>query len=148
MKTRKSKKELEVFMPELTDNRHIPFSSSVISAGFPSPADDYMEQTLDLNQLLIRHPSATFYIRAKGNSMINAGIYDGDILIVDRSLLPANKSVVIGVIDGEFTVKRISKEKEKLFLIPENDEYKHIEVNPDTDLKIWGVVTHVIHKVQ
>jgi DNA polymerase V len=80
--------------------------------------------------------------------MINAGIYDGDILIVDRSLLPANKSVVIGVIDGEFTVKRISKEKEKLFLIPENDEYKHIEVNPDTDLKIWGVVTHVIHKVQ
>ena len=143
----KSKKKPEIWTPEFSGKNRLPFVSSTISAGFPSPADDYLEQKLDLNDLLVRHPSATFFVKAKGTSMINAGIHDGDILVVDRSLAPGNKSIVIGVVDGEFTVKRILKDGARLFLLPENDEFKKIEITKEMDFSIWGVVSHVIHKV-
>ena len=117
-----------------------------INAGFPSPADDHTDIELDLNEHLIKHPSATFYVYARGNSMINAGIYDGDLLIVDRSLSPRLKSVIIAVIDGEFTVKRITRINKKLYLLPDNDSYEPIKITSNMKFEVWGVVTHTIHK--
>ena len=119
---------------------------SGINAGFPSPADDHIDLDLDLNEHLIKHPAATFYVYARGNSMINAGIYDGDLMIVDRSLDPALQSIVIAVIDGEFTVKRISRINKRLYLIPDNNDYEPIKITSDMNFEIWGVVTHTIHK--
>ncbi len=118
-----------------------------VSAGFPSPADDYQEGKLDLNKYLIRNQAATFFVRVTGNSMINAGIHDGDMLVVDRSLEAVNRSVVIAAIDGELTVKRLMKYKNKLILEPENEEYAPQEIHEDMDFQIWGVVTNVIHKL-
>ena len=119
--------------------------SNPVSAGFPSPAEDHMDITLDLNEYLIKHPAATFYIYAKGDSMRDAGIYDGDVMIVDRSLNPGSKDVVIAVINGEFTVKRIYKNNNKTYLNPENKDYKSTLITEDMDFQIWGVVTHAIH---
>ena len=116
-----------------------------VSAGFPSPADDYVEGRLDLNAHLVRHPAATFFVRVSGDSMIDAGIHAGDLLIVDRSLEPADKNVVIAAIDGELTVKRIRMRGKKLLLVPENAEYETIAVDTGRDFEVWGVVTHVIH---
>lgn len=116
-----------------------------VTAGFPSPAEDYIEGKLDLNKHLIKHPAATFFVRVAGDSMIDAGIHPGDILIVDRSLEPANKKVVIAIIDGELTVKRIRINKGRIYLIPENKKYKPIEIEKEMDFDIWGVVTNVIH---
>jgi DNA polymerase V len=138
----------DIYKSEKSDGNGLPIFSSTISAGFPSPADDYIDQKLDLNKLLIKHPSATFYVRVRGNSMVKAGIHDDDILIVDRALDPIQNSIVICIIDGEFTVKRIRKEKNKLFLIPENDEMNAVEVSTDSDFQVWGVVTNVIHKLR
>ena len=121
--------------------------TSKISAGFPSPAEDYIDKNLDLNEHLIKHPAATFFIRVEGHSMINAGIHNGDMLIVDRTLEPVDKKIVIAVINGEMTVKRIRMLKGKLYLMPENDSFKPIEVSEESDLQIWGVVTSVIHSV-
>ena len=119
-----------------------------INAGFPSPADDHTDIELDLNEHLIKHPSATFYVYARGNSMINSGIYDGDLLIVDRSLSPRLKSVIIAVIDGEFTVKRITRINKKLYLLPDNDSYEPIKITSSMKFEVWGVVTYTIHKPQ
>ena len=116
-----------------------------IEAGFPSPADDHLDISLDLNDYLIKHPSATFYIYVKGDSMINDGIYNGDIMIVDRALSPKSKDVVIAVIDGEFTVKRMHKKNNKIYLQPSNTNYKTIYITNEMDFQIWGVVTHTIH---
>ena len=118
---------------------------SAVPAGFPSPADDYVEGRLDLNEHLIRHPSATFFVRARGDSMIEAGIMDGDLLIVDRSVRPAEGDVVIAVLDGELTVKRLVPRRGRTLLEPANAERRAIEVAPDADLLVWGVVTHAIH---
>lgn len=116
-----------------------------ISCGFPSPASDYAEASLDLHELLIEHKSATFFVRVQGDSMINAGILDGDLLIVDRSIQPENNSIVIAVIEGDYTVKRLKKEGDEVLLVPENDLYKPIKLMPDTDVSFWGVVIHAIH---
>ena len=116
-----------------------------IEAGFPSPADDHLDVALDLNEYLIKHPSSTFYIYVKGDSMINNGIYDGDIIIVDRSLTPRTKDIVVAVIDGDFTVKKMYKKNNKIYLNPGNKNYKSICVDCDMDFQIWGVVTHSIH---
>ncbi len=116
-----------------------------VAAGFPSPADDYMEGKLDLNRHLIKHPAATFFVRVAGDSMIDAGIHPGDILIVDRSLEPADKKVVIAVIEGELTVKRVRITDGRVFLAPENEKYRPITIEADTSFEIWGVVTTVIH---
>ena len=118
-----------------------------VAAGFPSPADDYIEGKLDLNEYLIKHPAATFFVRAAGDSMIDAGIHQGDILIVDRALEPVNDSVVIAVVNGELTVKRIRKSKNRFFLMPDNRCYEPIEVTEEMDVEIWGVVTTVIHSL-
>jgi DNA polymerase V len=118
-----------------------------VSAGFPSPAEDYIEETLDLNQLLIKHPAATFFVRVAGESMIGAGIHDGDILVVDRSIEPAHNKIVVAAIDGNFTVKRLRIKNGEVFLIPENKDFSPILVNPENGVFIWGVVRHVIHSV-
>jgi DNA polymerase V len=123
----------------------LPLVTARISAGFPSPADDYIEKKLDLNELLIKHPAATFFVRVAGNSMLNAGMHSGDILIVDRALEPADKKIVIAIVHGELTVKRIKKKADALFLMPENEAYKPIAVTPEMNCEVWGVVTHVIH---
>ena len=123
----------------------IDFHMTSVNAGFPSPAEDHLDVSLDLNEYLIKHPSATFYIYAKGDSMINDGIYSGDIMIVDRSLSPKSKDIVIAVIDGDFTVKRIYYKNNKIYLIPSNKKYKSISITDDMDFQIWGVVTHTIH---
>jgi DNA polymerase V len=125
----------------------LPFLVAKISAGFPSPADDYIDKKLDLNELLIKHPSATFFVRVSGDSMIDAGINSGDILIVDRALEPAENRIVIAALNGELTVKRMRKINGRIYLIPENAAYDPIEVIPEMQFEVWGVVSHVIHQV-
>ena len=138
--------ELEFYSAETTTELKIPLFESVVSAGFPSPADDYLDLPIDLNEFLIKHPAATFYVRVKGNSMEGAGIRNGDLLIVDRAEEPRNKSIVLGIIDGEFTVKRIKKKGSDLYLMPDNPEFKPIKINDNMDFQVWGVVTYVVHK--
>ncbi|MBU4185552.1 MAG: translesion error-prone DNA polymerase V autoproteolytic subunit [Proteobacteria bacterium] len=116
-----------------------------VTAGFPSPAEDYIEGKLDLNKQLIKHPSATFFVKVMGDSMIHAGIHPGDILIVDRAIEPTDKKVVIAVIDGDLTLKRIRMIKGKVFLMPENENYEPLEIKEEMNFEIWGVVTNVIH---
>jgi DNA polymerase V len=125
--------------------RKIPLFSSPVPAGFPSPADDYLEKKLDLNELLVPRPASTFFIRVTGDSMVGAGIHDGDILIIDRSLVAKNKSIVLAILNGEFTVKRFINKTEKIFLYAENPKYKPIEILESMDFEVWGVVAHVIH---
>ncbi len=138
--------ELEFYSAETTTELKIPLFESGVSAGFPSPADDYLDLPIDLNEFLIKHPAATFYVRVKGNSMEGAGIRNGDLLIVDRAEEPRNKSIVLGIIDGEFTVKRIKKKGSDLYLIPDNPEFKPIKIDNNMDFQVWGVVTYVVHK--
>jgi len=124
-----------------------PLFLAQVPAGFPSPADDYIEGKLDLNKHLIRHPAATFFVRVTGDSMIDAGIHSGDLLIVDRSLEPTDNHVVVAVVNGELTVKRIRKKENELLLVPENKNYSPLRINEEMDFEIWGVVTSVIHPV-
>jgi len=139
--------ELEFFGVDQLEGLEIPYFEACVSAGFPSPAEDYSEIKLDLNKALIQNPIATFYVKVKGMSMQNAGILEGDMLVVDRSKMPTDQCIAICVINSEFTVKRIKKTKTGLSLIPENPDYKPIKITPDMDFSIWGVVTYVIHKV-
>lgn len=134
-------------MPDLSTEYHQTLFEAVVPAGFPSPAADYEEGTLDLNKYLIKHPAATFFVRVAGDSMIGAGIHCGDLLIVDRSLEPKDKSVVIAAINGELTVKRIRMRKKKIILEPENENYSAQQITEDTEFEVWGVVTSVIHHV-
>jgi len=122
----------------------LPVVEGGISAGFPSPAMDFVDVSIDLNKHLIRHPSATFYGRVKGDSLQNAGISDGDLLIIDRSLEPTNGKIAVCFIDGEFTAKRIQLLKNKVLLVPENEKYQPIHVTEGNTFLIWGIVTHVI----
>ena len=125
-----------------------PLFSHSVRAGFPSPADDYVAETLDLNEHLIKHKEATFFLRAKGHSMTGAGIHDGDLLVVDRSLSPTHRSVIIAVVDGEFTVKRLYKRAGKIRLMAENPDFAPIEFNEGQELQVWGVVTSVVHRMK
>lgn len=124
----------------------LPLVATRVKAGFPSPADDYIEERLDLNEKLVEHPGATFFVRVSGESMLNAGIRDGDTLVVDRSLEARNDDIVIAVIDNEFTVKRLVYRAARPWLIPCNPEFSEIELSEDMDTIIWGVVTSVIHQ--
>ncbi len=139
--------KLTFFLPDFESELKIPFIKEGVSAGFPSPAADFMETNIDLNKELSENPLATFYIKVKGNSMIDAGINDKDVLVVDRSLEPQNNKIAICFIDGEFTVKRILIEKESLYLVPENPNYPPIKITEENELIIWGIVTYVIKKV-
>ena len=136
-----------IYATDLSAEHCQPLFESRVPAGFPSPAADYEEDGLDLNRYLIRHPAATFFVRAVGDSMIGAGIHCGDLLVVDRSLEPKDKSVVIAVVDGELTVKRIKIERRKITLEPENESYSARQITEDTDFQVWGVVTSVIHNL-
>ena len=123
-----------------------PIFTSRVQAGFPSPADDHLEDSLDLNTHLIQHKESTFFVKAQGESMLDAGIHQGDILVVDKSLTPKSGKIVIAVVDGEFTVKRLHKYKGIITLRAENPEFKDIKIEGATELIIWGVVTSVIHQ--
>jgi DNA polymerase V len=125
----------------------LPLVAARISAGFPSGMEDFIERKLDLNEFLVQHEAATYFIRVQGDSMTGAGIQDGDILIVDRSVEPANGSIVIAVVNGELTVKRLRRRAGRVFLNPENPKYAPIEILAETAFEIWGVVRHVIHSV-
>lgn len=142
----KDSSRFELYLPEFLSQQQLKLFSSQIPAGFPSPAEDFLEKRLDLNEYLIKNKSATFLIKVHGDSMVNAGIFDGDILVIDRSVQPSSGKIVLGVLNGEFTIKRIEKRKNKLFLIPENEAFNQIEVTTEMDFKIWGVVTFAIHK--
>jgi DNA polymerase V len=137
----------QVLIPEKHKEVKLPLFLESVSAGFPSPADDYLEGKLDLNDLLVRNPTATFFVRVTGDSMIDSGIFSDDILVVDRSLEPKSGSIVIAVIDAELTVKRLHRQKNKVFLLPENQNYKPIEITKEMSFEVWGVVTTVIHSV-
>lgn len=130
-----------------TEDRALPLYLTPVAAGFPSPADDYMEERLDLHRHLVRNPAATFFLRAQGQSMINAGILDGDLLIVDRSVEAAHSRVVIAALDGELTVKRLIRRKGRVILAPENPDYPEIDITEREYVHIWGVVTHAVHKL-
>jgi len=135
----------KVFGPESATDCARPLFVSSVPAGFPSPADDYIEGPLDLNRHLIKHPAATFFVRVSGDSMIVAGIHDGDILIVDRSLEPQDGNIVIANLEGELTVKRIRILTDRLVLVPENEDYAPRQVDQNTEFQVWGVVVHAIH---
>ena len=133
----KSIKKKQILTPIFLDS---------VSAGFPSPATDYMENKLDLNEHLIKHPAATFIVKAKGPSMTDAGILSGDLLIVDRSITPKSNNIVIASIFGDLTVKKLQKKKSSLFLLSANSDYPSIEVKEEMECFIWGVVTYIIHE--
>lgn len=130
-----------IHRPALSKPFSRPLFTSVVRAGFPSPADDHLERDLDLHELLISHPAATYYVRLSGDSMKDAGLYDGDILVVDRSLEPAHGNIVVAVVDGEFTVKRLYRRGGQIQLTPENPLYSPIVISQESDLVVWGVVT-------
>lgn len=138
---------LTFYRPDFESDIKIPYIKEGVSAGFPSPATDFMETGIDLNKELCKNPLSTFYIKVKGNSMINAGINDKDILVVDRSLEPHNNKIAICFIDGEFTVKRIKTEDDCMYLMPENKNYQPIKVTEENNLIIWGIVTYVIKNI-
>ena len=139
--------EKDIHGPDRSTAKRGPLFLASVPTGFPSPADDYIEQKLDLNAYLIKHPAATFFVRVSGDSMVGVGIHSGDILIVDRALEPASSSVVIARLDGELTVKQLRKQNGKFFLGAENRSYETIEAGEETDFEIWGVVTNVIHSL-
>jgi DNA polymerase V len=140
-------KVIAVFAPDRSTACSLPLYVTPVSAGFPSPAEDYLEGKLDLNKHLIKHPSATFFVRVTGESMIDVGIHEGDMLIVDRALEPHDGSIVIAVVDGELTVKRLRKKADELLLVAENKNYQPIAIGEQTAFEIWGVVTNVIHSL-
>lgn len=135
---------LEIFTADLSSHLPLPYADGGIQAGFPSPADNYITETIDLNRELVRHPAATFYGRVSGDSMIEEGIEPGDILIIDRSIEPDSGDLAVCCIDGEFTLKRIKLEKNRVWLIPSNEMFDPILVTPENEFSVWGVVTHTI----
>ena len=143
----KEKKTLHFFTPKRENRIGQWLAEEGISAGFPSPADDFKEMRISLDRELVKNKEATFYARVDGDSMIGAGLEDGDLLVIDKSLDPENGRIAICLIDGDFTVKRIKKEKNKLYLMPENKKYKPIELKEESELVIWGIVEYVIKKV-
>lgn len=138
---------IDIFSADTETELELPYVGDGISAGFPSPALDFVDLTIDLNRHLIKNPSATFYGRVKGDSLKNAGICNGDLLIIDRSLEPTNGKIAVCYIDGEFTAKRVQISKKEILLIPENENYQPIRVTEENNFLIWGIVTHVIKDV-
>ncbi len=142
-----SKNKITFFLPDFENGNELPFIASGIKAGFPSPAADFDETKISLDNVLVKNREATFYAKASGTSMIGAGIDDGDILVIDRSIEPLNNKIAVCFIDGEFTVKRIQIEKDCVFLMPENPQFQPIKVTEENQLIIWGIVTYVIKSV-
>jgi DNA polymerase V len=136
----------EIFSVGESEKIERPLFLSQVPAGFPSPAEDYQDKKLDLNGLLVKRPSSTFFVRVSGPSMTGAGIFDGDLLVVDRSLPATDNKIVIAVVNGEFTVKRLRKRGERIFLVPENPAFKETEIITGMEFTVWGVVMYCIHK--
>jgi DNA polymerase V len=122
----------------------LPFVENGISAGFPSPATDFLDSAIDLNKHLIRHPATTFIAVANGQSMKGAGIDNNDLLIVDKSIEPTNGAIAVCVIDGEFTLKRLVVKRREIFLMPENEDFKPIKISEFNEFEIWGILTYSI----
>jgi len=137
----------KIYGPSAIAKNERPLFDAGVSAGFPSPAADYEQERLDLNRHLIKNPAATFFVRAVGDSMIGAGIHTGDLLIVDRSAEPRDKNIVIAVINGELTVKRLRIRKRRVTLEPENTAYPVQEISEEAEFEVWGVVTSAIHRL-
>lgn len=134
-------------MADNKTDRKIPLFTDAVAAGFPSPATDYCESSLDLNELCIKHPAATYFVRAQGDSMIDAGIFADDVIVVDRSLTAKHGDIVIAVLSGELTVKKLET-KPRLRLLPMNSKYAPVEIPDDTDVEIFGVATTVVHSLK
>lgn len=141
-------KIVEISKPILNNPISLPLFTSSVQAGFPSPAEDYVEKQLDLNELIIQHPAATFFVRVEGESMTDANIHSGDILVVDRSIACSNGKIIIAVVNGEFTVKRYLIDNDGIYLVPENSNYPILKIEKEVDFQVWGVVTYVIHKAK
>lgn len=137
---------IHIFNPNQTSELPLQNAGSQISAGFPSPAEDYLEPALDLNRALIKNPSATFYGRVKGVSMKDAGVDNGDLLVIDKSLVYRNNALAVCYINGEFTLKRLKLEGGTLLLMPANKDFEPIVVKEDADFSVWGIVTYIIKK--
>ena len=140
--------KIAFFKAEEKKTADVELFDTPVMAGFPSPAEDYVEKKLDLNEHLIRHPAATFFVRVEGESMKGANIFKGDIIIVDRSIQPKNGSIVVAVVNQEFTLKRLLIKEKKIFLQPENKDYSPMEIKDNWDFEVWGVVTYIIHKAK
>ena len=138
---------LTFFTPENLNTLGAVYIDTGISAGFPSPAEDFKQERLSLDNELIKNKEATFFARVSGQSMIDAGLSDNDLLVIDRSLSPAHNKIAVCFLDGEFTVKRLKVEKDEVWLQPENKNYKPIKITEENDFVIWGIVTNVIKKV-
>ena len=138
------KPNITFFIPDFENTNELPFISGGIKAGFPSPAADFDESKISLDNVLVKNREATFYAKASGTSMIGAGIDDGDILVIDKSLEPQNNKIAVCFIDGEFTIKRIKIEKDCVYLMPENKNYQPIKVTDKNELGIWGIITYLI----
>ena len=140
----KKKKIIKFFTPKIENEKGQWMIPDGISAGFPSPAEDFQQTRISLDKELVKNKDATFFARVSGDSMKGAGLNDGDLIIIDKSINPENGKIAVCLIDGEFTIKRIKKEKEKIYLIPENIKYKAIELKEGNELVIWGIVVYVI----
>lgn len=138
---------ISLFTPDEDNSTEIPLSDERVAAGFPSPAEDYASMSLDLNKELIKNPASTFYARVSGLSMVDEGINDGDLLVIDKSIVPFDGCLAVCYIDGEFTIKRFEKHNGYGLLVPANKEFKPIKVTADNDFCIWGVVTYLIKKI-
>jgi DNA polymerase V len=141
------KNSIEIYDIDHQENEGVHFSNTGISAGFPSPAEDHMNGKISLDNEIVRNKEATFYARVSGQSMIGAGLDDGDLLVIDRSLEPINNKIAVCFIDGEFTVKRLVVSPQEVYLKAENPKYPNIPISEENNFIIWGIVTHVIKKV-
>jgi len=140
-------KKLIFFKPDTQNKKYFPLVSEGISAGFPSPAEDFKELKISIDQEVVKNESATFFARVDGQSMQGAGLDDGDLIVIDRSKEPENGKIAVCFIDGEFTVKRLKVEEDCVYLMPENSKYKALKVTSENQLIIWGIVTYVVKKV-
>lgn len=140
------KKPIELHKIDISTSLSLKYADEGIRAGFPSPAQDYLEQAIDLNKELIRHPASTFYGRVAGDSMRDEGIEEGDILIIDKSLELMDDDLAVCFIDGEFTVKRVRTETDTVWLVPSNSDYPLIKVTEENNFIVWGIVTYTIKK--
>ncbi len=138
---KKLKEGIFFFKPNLDESRSIPLTNNSISAGFPSPADDFKEIRISLDKEIVRNEEATFYARVDGDSMQGAGLSDGDLIVIDRSEEPKNGSIAVCFLDGEFTVKRLKLKNQEVYLMPENSRYSPIKIDEGSELSIWGIVT-------
>lgn len=140
-------KSLKIYAPDSHTSSDIPLAESSVHAGFPSPADDFLEGSLDLNSLVIKHPEATFFARVEGDSMQDEGIAEGDILVVDKAIEPFDGCLAVAYVEGEFTLKRVRMEPDRILLVPANPKYPVIEIAAGQDFAVWGVVRWIIKQV-